>query len=136
MLDAVAAYRAAFQPSAALAHPYVIVSADVVVAATDEAARRLATPYPTWVRSIRTGAGAIPFPHPDEVATQPWTAADQELVADRVDTQFVGAPEKVTDQLRTLRDVTGADELLITTITHDPADRLTSYELLAKHWPG
>ncbi len=136
VLDAVAAYRAAFQPSAALAHPYVIVSADVVVAATDEAARRLATPYPTWVRSIRTGAGAIPFPHPDEVATQPWTAADQELVADRVDTQFVGAPEKVTDQLRTLRDVTGADELLITTITHDPADRLTSYELLAKHWPG
>ena len=29
---------------------------------------------------------------------------------------------------------TGADELLITTITHDPADTARSYELLARAW--
>ncbi|WP_433528137.1 LLM class flavin-dependent oxidoreductase [Micromonospora sp. CA-263727] len=134
VLDAVSAYRAAFQPSPVLAQPYVMVSADVVVAATDDAARRLAAPYPTWVRSIRTGEGAIPFPRPEDVAGQPWTDADQDLVADRVDTQFVGSPETVAALLRTLRDVTGADELLVTTITHDPADRATSYDLLAKQW--
>jgi hypothetical protein len=32
--------------------------------------------------------------------------------------------------------VTGADELLITTITHRHADRVRSYELLAKAWDG
>jgi len=35
-----------------------------------------------------------------------------------------------------LRDATGADELIITTITHDHADRVRSYELLAREWAG
>ncbi|GAA2189870.1 LLM class flavin-dependent oxidoreductase [Micromonospora lupini] len=134
VLDAVAAYRAAFRPSAVLAQPYVVVSADVVVAETDEAARRLAAPYGPWVRSIRSGEGAIPFPSPEQAAALPWTDADRRLVADRVDTQFVGSPGTVTERLRTLRDVTAADELLITTITHAHADRVSSYELLAKEW--
>ncbi len=36
--------------------------------------------------------------------------------------------------LAQLRDATGADELAITTITHDHADRVRSYELLASEW--
>ena len=40
VLEAVDAYRAAFKPSTALAAPHVIVSADVVVAADDDTARR------------------------------------------------------------------------------------------------
>ncbi|RIV37567.1 LLM class flavin-dependent oxidoreductase [Micromonospora radicis] len=136
VLDAVTAYRDAFQPSSTLAEPYVVVAVDVVVAPTDDAARQLAAPYPVWVRSIRTGEGAIPFPRPADVVGLPWSDADQELVADRVDTQFVGAPETVAGLLGTLRDVTGADELLVTTITHDPADRVASYRLLAEQWLG
>ncbi|MEU7611773.1 LLM class flavin-dependent oxidoreductase [Micromonospora sp. NPDC049204] len=134
ILDAVAAYRAAFQPSATLAEPYVVVSADVVVAETDDAARRLAAPYGPWVRSIRSGEGAMPFPSPEQAAALPWTDDDRDLVADRVDTQFVGSPQGVAERLRTLRDVTAADELLVTTITHAHADRVSSYELLAKEW--
>jgi alkanesulfonate monooxygenase SsuD/methylene tetrahydromethanopterin reductase-like flavin-dependent oxidoreductase (luciferase family) len=56
------------------------------------------------------------------------------LVADRVDTQFVGSPKQVAGELEQLRDATGADELIITTITHDHADRMRSYELLAEEW--
>jgi alkanesulfonate monooxygenase SsuD/methylene tetrahydromethanopterin reductase-like flavin-dependent oxidoreductase (luciferase family) len=33
-----------------------------------------------------------------------------------------------------LQRVTGADELLVTTIAHDHTDRVRSYELLAKEW--
>jgi alkanesulfonate monooxygenase SsuD/methylene tetrahydromethanopterin reductase-like flavin-dependent oxidoreductase (luciferase family) len=55
-------------------------------------------------------------------------------VADRVDTQFVGSPRQVTRQLAQLRDATGADELIITTITHNHADRVRSYQLLAEEW--
>jgi len=37
----------------------------------------------------------------------------------------------VVECLETRQRVTGADELIITTITHDHADRVRSYELLA-----
>ncbi|MEV0848609.1 LLM class flavin-dependent oxidoreductase [Streptomyces sp. NPDC049954] len=134
VLDAVEGYRAAFTPSEELAAPHVSVSADVVVAEHEDRARELAAGYGPWVRSIRTAEGAIPFPSPEEARAHPWTEADQALVADRVDTQFVGTPRAVTDQLRQLAQATGADELLITTITHDHADRVRSYELLAKEW--
>jgi alkanesulfonate monooxygenase SsuD/methylene tetrahydromethanopterin reductase-like flavin-dependent oxidoreductase (luciferase family) len=134
VIEAVEAYRAAFRPSAALAAPHVMVSADVVVADDEATARELATGYGLWVRGIRTAEGAIPFPTPDETRAVPWTDEDRALVADRVDTQFVGTPTQVADQLELLREATGADELLITTITHDHADRVRSYELLAKEW--
>ncbi|MGR6919057.1 LLM class flavin-dependent oxidoreductase [[Actinomadura] parvosata] len=134
VLEAVEAYREAFKPSAELAEPYVLVSADAVVAEDEATARELASPYALWVRSIRTGAGAMPFPTPAEAAAHTWTGADRELVRDRVDTQFVGTAEQVAERLRVLRRVTGADELLVTTITHEHADRVRSYELLAEAW--
>lgn len=134
VLEAVQAYRDAFKPSATLAEPYVMVSADVLVAATDQQARRIAEPYGLWVRSIRTGAGAMRYPTPEQAATHVWSEQDRTLIADRIDTRFVGTPETVAGRLRVLRDATGADELLITTITHDHSDRARSNDLLAAAW--
>jgi len=134
VLEAADGYRAAFQPSAELARPYLSVSADVVVAGDEATARELASGYGLWVRSIRTGVGAIPYPTPEQARAHGWTPDDRELVADRVDTQFVGSPPQVAEQLEQLRDATGADELIITTIAHDHADRVRSYELLAGEW--
>jgi alkanesulfonate monooxygenase SsuD/methylene tetrahydromethanopterin reductase-like flavin-dependent oxidoreductase (luciferase family) len=134
VLEAVDGYRAAFRPSAVLDQPYVSVSADVVVAGTEAAARELATGYGLWVRSIRTAEGAIQFPTPEQARRHVWSDADRELVADRIDTQFVGNPGQVADQLERLRDATEADELIVTTVTHDHADRVRSYQLLAEEW--
>ena len=134
VLEAVEGYRAAFQPSAELARPYVSVSADIVVAEDGAAARELAAGYGLWVRSIRSGDGAIQFPEPDQARAHAWTAEDQALVADRIDTQFTGSPRHVAEQLEVLQEATGADELIITTITHDHADRVRSYQLLAEEW--
>ncbi len=136
VLDAVDAYRAAFRPSPRLDRPYVAVSADVVVAASDDEARELATGYGLWVRSIRSAEGAIPFPTPDEARRHRWTDEDRALVQDRVDTQFTGSPATVAERLDVLARATGADELVVTTITHDHADRVRSYELLAREWTG
>ncbi len=94
VLEAVDGYRAAFKPSAELERPYVSVSADVVVADTEAAARELATGYGLWVRSIRTAEGAIQFPTPEQARRHQWTDADRDLVADRIDTQFVGTPAR------------------------------------------
>jgi alkanesulfonate monooxygenase SsuD/methylene tetrahydromethanopterin reductase-like flavin-dependent oxidoreductase (luciferase family) len=134
VLEAADAYRAAFRPSHVLDRPYLLVSADAVVASDDATARDLAAPYGLWVRSIRTGAGAMRFPGPAEAAAHVWTEEDRELVADRVSTQFVGSPATVAKSLRVLQDATEADEILVTTITHGHADRVRSYELLAREW--
>ncbi|MFB6775212.1 LLM class flavin-dependent oxidoreductase [Streptomyces sp. NPDC056337] len=134
VLEAVDGYRSFFQPSEFLDKPYVTVSADVVVAEDDATARELATGYGLWVRSIRTAEGAIEFPTPGEARAHVWSDEDRALVRDRVDTQFVGSPAHVADRLEQLQEATDADELLITTITHDHADRVRSYRLLAEEW--
>jgi alkanesulfonate monooxygenase SsuD/methylene tetrahydromethanopterin reductase-like flavin-dependent oxidoreductase (luciferase family) len=135
VLDTVAAYRAAFRPGV-LAEPYVVVSADVLVAQTLERARVLAEPFADWVLSIRRGErGAMAYPSPS--AAIAWTDrpdAERALVADRVDTRIVGDPATVVERLDTLARVTGADELLVTTATHDPAETRRSFELLAEAW--
>ena len=133
VLEAIAEYRAAFRPGR-IAEPYVIVSVDAVIAETDAAARRLTAGYGRWVHSIRAGQGAVPFPSPEEAAAEPLAADELAVVRDRLDTQFVGSPETVVERLETLQRVTGADELLVTTVTHDPVDRVRSYELLAEAW--
>jgi alkanesulfonate monooxygenase SsuD/methylene tetrahydromethanopterin reductase-like flavin-dependent oxidoreductase (luciferase family) len=131
-LDAVDAYRAAFRPSAELAEPYVVISADVVVAKDDATARRRASTYGHWVHSIRSGAGAADYLDPADAT--PLTPEQQRLVEDRLATQFVGAPTTVVERLAALQRVTGADELLITSIAHDHEDRLESHRLLAEAW--
>jgi luciferase family oxidoreductase group 1 len=134
VLEAVEGYRAAFRPSPRLDQPYVLVSADAVVGRDDEHGRELAAGYGEWVYSIRSGAGAILFPTPTEASRHQWTDEALSLVKDRIDTQFVGSPASVADQLEVLVKETGADELLITTMTHEHADRVTSYRALAGEW--
>ncbi|SDB93142.1 luciferase family oxidoreductase, group 1 [Sanguibacter gelidistatuariae] len=132
VLDTIASYREAFVPGV-LAEPYVVVSADVLVAETDAEAERIGAPYAQWVLSIRSGpSGAITYPSPDAV-----TALNEEelaVVADRLSTRLVGSPETVVARLAALQRATGADEIITTTIAHDPADRLRSAELLAHAW--
>jgi len=133
VLEAVDAYREAFVPGA-VPEPWVGISADVVVAPTEDEARHLALGYPAWVRGIRRGDGAAPYATPEEAAALAWSPEDLELVGDRVRTQFVGTPDQVVEGLRILQEVTGADELVITSMTHDHKDRVRSYELLAGAW--
>ncbi|MBB6374160.1 alkanesulfonate monooxygenase SsuD/methylene tetrahydromethanopterin reductase-like flavin-dependent oxidoreductase (luciferase family) [Pseudonocardia eucalypti] len=136
VLETVAAYREAFRPSRYLKEPHVMVSADVVVADDDTVAAELAAPYGQWVLDIKAGRGAKPYVTPAEARARVWTEEERAGVADRLATQFVGSPETVVGKLRALVEVTGADELVVTTITTEHADRVRSHELLAKHWIG
>ncbi|HUE31527.1 MAG TPA: LLM class flavin-dependent oxidoreductase [Mycobacterium sp.] len=131
-VEAIDAYRDAFVPSATCKRPYVVVSADVVVADDSATARHLATGYGHWVYSIRTGVGAAPYPEPDDCP--PLTDEQLPVVKDRLETQFVGDPDEVAERLSALQRVTGADELVVTSVTHRHQDRLRSHELIAKRW--
>ncbi|MBV8177384.1 MAG: LLM class flavin-dependent oxidoreductase [Mycobacterium sp.] len=131
-LEAIDAYRDSFVPSATLQRPYVVVSADIVVADDNSTARHLATGYGQWVYSIRTGVGAVPYPAPEDC--RPLTDDQLPVVKDRLETQFVGDPDEVAERLSALQRVTGADELVVTSVTHCHQDRLRSHELIAKRW--
>jgi alkanesulfonate monooxygenase SsuD/methylene tetrahydromethanopterin reductase-like flavin-dependent oxidoreductase (luciferase family) len=133
VLASVQAYRDAFRPGE-LDAPHVIVSADVVVGRSSSEAEELALGYDSWVYSIRSGVGAIAYPSPAAARLDPLDPTAAKSVADRVGTRFVGDAAEVADRLETLRRATGADELLVTTITHDHAARVRSYELLAAEW--
>jgi alkanesulfonate monooxygenase SsuD/methylene tetrahydromethanopterin reductase-like flavin-dependent oxidoreductase (luciferase family) len=134
ILEAVEGYRAAFVPGPELSRPYVCVSVDAVVAETDECARELAEGYGLWVHGIRSGEGAEPYSSPGEARAHRWTEEERALVVDRVETQVVGSPAAVVEQIGRIVDVTGADEVVVTTMTHGHADRVRSYALLAEHW--
>ena len=121
-------------PRRTLDRPYVACPPTSWSPTTRTAARELATGYGLWVRSIRTGEGAIPFPTPERgprATSGPTRTSPSSQTARHPVRRLARAGRRPA---RTLRDATGADELLVTTITHDHADRVRSYELLAEEW--
>ncbi|HEX8005198.1 MAG TPA: LLM class flavin-dependent oxidoreductase [Trebonia sp.] len=129
-LPALALYRESFRPSATLDRPRAMVAAGVVCADTDERARWLAGPSALSFLRLRQGRpGRIPSP--EEAEAYPYSDLERAMVEDRQSTQLIGAPDTVRAGLEDLLKRTEADELMITTQTYDPADRLRSFELVA-----
>ncbi len=127
---ALEAYRAAFRPSPVLERPWAVVCASVLVADDDERARWLAAPAALQFLKLRLGEPG-PLPTPADAAAHPYTRPERAFVEDRLDAQVLGGPATVAAGVAELVARTGADELMVVTATHDAADRLRSYELLA-----
>ncbi|HEX8968427.1 MAG TPA: LLM class flavin-dependent oxidoreductase [Chloroflexota bacterium] len=130
-LTALATYRALFRPSAELTQPYALVAAAVVCADSDERARWLALPGALSFLRVRTGRPGL-LPTPEEAAAYPYSEAERAFVDKRQAHQIIGGPATVSRGLADLLDQTRADELMLTTVVHDPADRLYSYSLVAE----
>ncbi|WP_410659771.1 LLM class flavin-dependent oxidoreductase [Amycolatopsis sp. lyj-112] len=129
-LPAVALYRDSFKPSDVLDEPHVMLGVSVVAAETDERAHYLAGPSGLTFLSLRKGR-PIPLPTPEEAAAYPYTEMERVFVEDRFSSSIIGSPETVHKGLETLLADSAADELMITTMVHDQADRVRSYELVA-----
>jgi luciferase family oxidoreductase group 1 len=129
-LPALALYREHFRPSEALDRPYAIVAAAVVCAQTDERARWLAGSGALSFLKLRSGHPG-PLPSPEEAEAYPYTYLERAYILDRQATQIIGAPGTVRRGLTELLKATAADELMLTTMVFDPADRLRSFELVA-----
>ena len=72
--------------------------AQVRLVAPDEAtAPERAAGYGPSVRSIKVGEGAVEYPSTAQARSLLWIDEDRALVADRLDTQFVGSPTQVAD---------------------------------------
>ena len=130
-LPALALYRESFRPSGTLDKPYAMVAAGVICAQTDEHARFLAGSSALSFLRLRQGRpGQVPTP--EEAAAHPYSDLERAFIADRQSTQLIGAPDTVRSGLEDLIKRTEADELMITTQTHAPADRLRSFQLVAQ----
>jgi len=129
-LAAVATYRSLFRPSKDLQEPYTLVAAAVVCSDTDERARWLAQPSALSFLRLRSGSPGQ-LPTPEEAAAYLYSEAEQAFIDKRQKHQIIGSPETVSRGLAELREQTQADELMLTTVVHNHADRLRSYELVS-----
>jgi luciferase family oxidoreductase group 1 len=129
-LPALELYRRTFRPSTVLEQPYALIAAAVLCAPTDAEARRLALPSALQFLHLRRGR-PVPVPTVEEAAAYEFSAEERAFVDDRLATQIIGSPAAVRDGVRDLIGRTGVDELMVMTNTHDGADRIRSYELLA-----
>lgn len=130
-LEALAAYRRDFRPSAQAATPYVTISLDVTVAADDATARELALPE-AWsmARSRQTGEFP-PLESVDDIRAQSWTSQVRQRVERSLDQAVAGSPATVRARLDELIERTGADELMASTSTYDREALLASDQMLS-----
>ena len=124
-------YKRRYQPSDAHPTPEANIGVFVIVADTDEEARRLAVSRDLW--RVRLDQGHItPIPTPEEALAYDYSDGERQRAAFHRRRNIVGTPEQVKEKLDTLLARYGVDEAMVITITHDHAARLRSYELLAE----
>ena len=127
---AVELYRRYFQPSAALAEPYVIVGAGLYAADTDEEARRIFTSAQQMTLALIRGEPGK-LPPPVESMDGLWSPAEERAIRQRTRYTAVGSPETVRQRLQELIAETRADEVILVGQIYDHAARLRSFEIAA-----
>jgi len=129
--DAIAIYRERFEPSEQLKEPYVMVGCNVIVADTEEEATRLYTsPQQQFTRMVRGTRGQLPKPV-DNIEDF-WSPMEKQHVSGMMACSYCGTPATIKDQVMSLVEDTGANELMIAAAIWDHGARVRSYELLAE----
>lgn len=130
LMQALAIYRERFEPSQQLQKPYAMAGVNVVIAETDEAARRQFTSIQQRFTDMVRGKRGYLRPPIDDIETY-WTPAEKAQAGRMLECSFVGSPHTVAAELSAFVAQTGVDELMVASALFDHADRLRSYELLA-----
>lgn len=133
---AIAHYREHFDasaPTAQVDRPYVMAGVNVLVAPTQDEADLLATTAQQMAVRIRTG-GRGPLDPPQAGYLHSLPPQVRAVVAEHQAVRAIGTPERVVTELEAIVAQHGLDEVITTTYTHDPAQRIRSYELLAEAW--
>ncbi len=129
--QALALYRKQFRPSPALAQPHVMAAMNVICAESDEEAVLLASSMDQSFVALRTGTpGRLKPPVPGYRQTlSPSLLATLEHMRQA---SAVGSPATVADAIARFVERTGADEIIVSGATFDPAARRRSLELTAR----
>ncbi|MFC6158173.1 LLM class flavin-dependent oxidoreductase [Kribbella jiaozuonensis] len=129
----IAAYKENFQRFENDGEPRAMLALAAIVAETEERAQALARANALSMLRLRSGRPG-PLPSPEEAADYPWSDAEEAAVEEWAGLVSVGTPDQVAADLLRRANKANADELIITTNIHDPAERRRSFELLAQAW--
>ncbi|HRE03564.1 MAG TPA: LLM class flavin-dependent oxidoreductase [Ilumatobacteraceae bacterium] len=127
--QAVALYRETFTPSPILDEPYLVITANVLAADTDELANWHADPGRLTMLRRRTGR-FMPLPSPADAAAHP----DLEMARGLPSNRIIGDAATCVAELRALAAATDANEMMITAVAYDLDVRIHSLELVAAAW--
>jgi luciferase family oxidoreductase group 1 len=130
LVQALEIYRARFKPSEQLDRPYAMVGVNIIAAATDDEARRLATTQQMSFANLFRGARGLSQPPIDDIDSY-WSPAEKTQAMRMLARSIVGSPDTVGAGIEALVAETGADELIIVSDIYDHATRLRSFELIA-----
>ncbi|MCB1669774.1 MAG: LLM class flavin-dependent oxidoreductase [Gammaproteobacteria bacterium] len=123
-------YRGRFQPGPNLQEPHTSLCVFTICAEQEDEAWRLSKSRDLWFVRLLQGAPG-PVPTVQEAIDYPYADAELRAIEANRDKRAVGTPAQVKAKLLSLAEEFGADELMLLTITHDPAARARSYALLA-----
>jgi len=124
-------YRQQFQPSAALDRPHVMAAMNVIAAETDEEAVLLCSSMDQSFVALRSGnPGKLKPPVPGYRETLPPSL--RAMLEHVRQASAIGSPETVRASIGAFAERTGADEIIVSGATFDPAARRRSLELTAK----
>ena len=124
-------YRRQFRPSEHLAEPHANVAAQVLCAETEETARRLALSRNLVRLNIIRGRGTG-VPPVEEAVAYPYSPQERAYLEQQSRVTIDGDPEQVKTRLERLAEQYQTPDLSVVTICYAFADRLRSYELLAR----
>ncbi|WP_327720949.1 LLM class flavin-dependent oxidoreductase [Streptomyces sp. NBC_00490] len=124
-------YRTHFRPSPWAPEPYVVISGTIAVAATPADARRLLVPEAWSMAHSRTHGTFPPLPAAERVEALTMTAKERDLYESGLTGHIAGTEDQVAHELETVLKETGAQEVLVTTSSHDRDALLDSYRRLA-----
>lgn len=131
--EALATYRARFEPSEQLSRPHAMAGVNVVVADTDAEAKRLFTTLQQAFTDLHRGTRGLQKPPIDDIDAY-WTPAEKAAASSMLSRSIVGSSDTVRTGLERFVEETGVDELMIVTSVFDHEARKRSYTLLADLW--
>ncbi|HEX4451365.1 MAG TPA: LLM class flavin-dependent oxidoreductase [Kofleriaceae bacterium] len=129
-VDAIAHYRAVYEPSTRQPKPYAMLAVTAVCAPSDDEAIRMAAPLRVAIVKNRTGRRA-PIVSIDEALAYRFAPEEQAIADEFFEGAIIGSPETVARGLRALAERTGADELMLSALLPDLAMRTRSLQLIA-----
>jgi luciferase family oxidoreductase group 1 len=130
LMQALEIYRERFEPSAQLDRPYAMVGTNVIVAETDQEARRLFTTIQQQFANLQRGDPGRLRPPIDDIDAY-WSSYEKIRAQHMLACSFVGSPETVRDGLARFLERTGANEVMVAAPLYDQGARRTSYRMLA-----
>ena len=124
-------YRDAFEPSAQLQKPYVMIGVGLFAAETDQEAQRIVTSAQLMFLNLVRGRPGELRP-PVDTLEGLWSRAERAAVEERMRYALIGSRATVRERLSEILDETTPDEIIATAQIFDHAARLRSFEIGAE----